>query len=92
MTSPSFVADWNQKFADLPTFPARSILPPMDGDIAWLHHLRRSLRAHKERWQLSPLPEDALYYSVLVDFAIVPAAMDWPDPAAQLLADWRCGR
>lgn len=89
MTSPAFVAAWHRKFADLPTFPARSVLPEMDGDIAWLHDLRRALRAHRERWRLTPLPADAIFLGVLADTGIVPLAMDWPDPAAKLLKQWR---
>lgn len=40
MTSPTFAAAWNAKFADLPVFRPIISLPPMDGDIAWLQHLR----------------------------------------------------
>ena len=40
MTSPLFAAAWYAKFADLPVLQPIISLPPMDGDIAWLHHLR----------------------------------------------------
>ena len=92
MTLQAFPAPWFAKFADLPMLPARSVLPKMDGDIAWLHHLRDAVTGHRDRHALAPLPGDFLYYSVLIDTAIVPGAMDWPDPAAVLLADWRSGR
>lgn len=92
MTSPTFVAAWHAKFADLPTFPARSVLPPMDGDIAWLHDLRQALRNHRERWRLSPLPPDHLFVETIAATGIMPLAMDFPDPAGKLLEAWRCGR
>ena len=92
MTISAFPTPWFSKFADLPVFPARSVMPAMDGDIAWLHHLRSTLAAHQERHALAPLPADYLYYSVLIDTAIVPGAMDWPDPAGAQLAAWRSGR
>jgi hypothetical protein len=92
MTSPTFVSAWYEKFHDLPVLPARSVMAPMDGDIAWLHELRTSLANHKRRHALTPLPDDYLYYSVLIDTGIVPSAMDWPDPAGARLAAWRAGR
>ena len=91
MTLSAFPTPWFAKFADLPVFPARSILPPMDGDIAWLHELRTALANHKQRHALTPLPADYLYYCVLIDTGIVPSAMDWPDPAGARLAAWRSG-
>jgi len=92
MTLSAFPTPWLAKYAHMPVFPARSIMAPMDGDIAWLHHLRTTLAGHKHRHALAPLPADYVYYGVLIDTAIVPGAMDWPDPAAQLLAAWRSGR
>ena len=92
MTISAIPSAWYAKFRDLPVIPGRSSLPAMDGDIAWLHHLRSALAAHQDRHALAPLPEDYLYYGVLIDTAIVPSAMDWPDPAGAKLAAWRSGR
>jgi hypothetical protein len=91
VTSPTFVSAWYEKFHDLPIIPARSVLAPMDGDIAWLHHLRSALQAHQDRYALAVLADDFIYYCVLADTGIVPSAMDWPDLAGARLAAWRAG-
>lgn len=92
MTSPTFVAAWYEKFRDMPVIAGRSILAPMDGDIAKLHELRRTLLCRQELRSLTALPPDYLYYRTLVDTAIAPSTMDWPDPAGAQLDAWRAGR
>lgn len=79
MTSPSFTAAWNQKFADLPLFPGRSILAPMDGDIAHLHHLQDTIFDTKParlqsippdfiwQWTIQATGEDPDIISILLD-------------------------
>ena len=92
MTSPAFVAAWYEKFRDMPVIAGRSILAPMDGDIAWLHELRHALHNHQQRSALVPPPGDYLYYEVLITTGVVPNAVDFPDPAGAQLDAWRSGR
>lgn len=90
-TSP-FQAAWYERFKDMPTIPGCSILGAMDGDIAWLHELRRSIGDHPRRRVLNPLPHDFIYYTIVLETNVVPTLLGWDDPAAELLAAWKAGR
>lgn len=95
-TSP-FQSAWYRRYADMPTIPGRSQLPRMDGDIAWLHHLRDEItyEISHSNIGLKPLPVDAIYHQTIDHTWIHPEQLlrHWPgDRAAMLLARWRYER
>lgn len=88
---PAFPQSWIRKFAHLGIIGGRSILAPMDGDIALLHELRdRCIAANPMRLSNLPLPEDFLWRQVVDTTWINPDTIRWDDDdAAELLAQWR---
>lgn len=88
-----FQSAWHKRYADMPAIPGRSALPPMDGDIAWLNHLRDEITAANTG--LDPLPVDAIYHQTIDHTWIHPEQIlrNWPgDRAAMLLQAWRYRR
>lgn len=68
-----------EKFADLPVFPAGSVLPEFDGDMAELHELADKVIAAG-----AGSLDDGL-----IEFGIDIFLPPWPaDKAAEKLADW----
>ena len=91
MTSPAFVAAWYEKFRDMPVIAGRSILAPMDGDIATLHDLRRDIYARMPA-PISTAPPDMIRDWTARATGINPDRITWPDPAGAQLDAWRSGR
>lgn len=91
MTSPTFVAAWYEKFRDMPVIAGRSILAPMDGDIAKLHELRREVFALMPA-PVSTAPADTIRDHTVHMTGINPDRISWPDPAGAQLDAWRAGR
>lgn len=83
----AFTTAWSSRFADLPVFPARSILPADDGDVAELAELADRVFAAK------PLHRQLIRADVWADTVeatgINPGMVLWPNPAADLLARWQ---
>lgn len=91
----AFPAPWVARFADLPVFPGRSILPVHDGDTTHLRDLANRildrLRAGADGY-LMQLPEDQIWWETVRHTGFIPSEV-WPDDdAARLLREWRCGR
>ena len=64
MTSPTFAAAWHAKFTDLPVLRVGPILADMDGDIAWLQHLRDRIFDAK-RAALQSIPPDFIWQQTI---------------------------
>lgn len=91
MTSPTFVAAWYDKFRDMPVIAGRSILAPMDGDIAALYELRRQVFAQMPA-PVSTAPADLIRDQTVHMTGINPDRISWPDPAGAQLDAWRAAR
>lgn len=91
----AFPSPWVARFAHLPVFPGRSVLPKHDGDTAWLDHLANSILDRLRdgaRGFIIDLPEDQIWWETVRHTGFIPGEL-WPDDdAARLLEDWRCGR
>lgn len=93
-TVPAFPAAWSARFADLQTLPTSLSLPAHDGDIAWLHHLRREICARMPA-PITTAPPDFIWHQTIDATWINPTQIlrYWPaDTAAGMLRNWRAGR
>jgi hypothetical protein len=93
---PAFPSPWVARFADLPVFPGKSILPEHDGDTS---HLRDTAQEILDRLAdgaegivILLSSEDVIHREAMARTGIDPRQL-WPaDVAAELLAAWRAGR
>ena len=93
---PAFPSPWSARFANLPLFPGRSILPPHDGDISHLRDTATEILsriANGASGMVILLPhEDLIHREAMAHTGINPRRA-WPaDAAAELLEAWRAGR
>lgn len=92
MTIPTFPSPWAARFADLPMFPGKSILPVHDGDIA---HLRDTANAILDRLRAGAtgivmlLDCDRTIYRETKQHTGIDPRRRWPaDAAKDLLQQW----
>ena len=72
----AFPGAWVNKFADLQVIPGRSILEPMDGDIAWLVHLvEQTFELRPAR--LASIPRDFIWRQTIDALGFNPDHIDW---------------
>jgi len=97
----AFPSAWIARYANIPLWRSKSILPEHDGDMAWLRHLAdRILDTAREvpfggsRLAVPP-SNDWHYRNVIGKTDINPHQLlrHWPaDTAGELLRAWKAGR
>ena len=89
----AFPSAWVARYANIPKFPARSILPEHDGDMALLNELADRVMHLRPRWV--PPSNDWHYRNTIGKTDINPHQLlrYWPaDAAGLLLKQWRAQR
>jgi hypothetical protein len=85
-----FQSAWFDRFRNWPTLPGRSVLPDMDGDIAWLHHLENTIFEQRPH-NLATAPRDFIYHQTVDATWINPDHLRWPTDAhiTRLITEWK---
>ena len=92
----AFPAAWLARYQDMPLFPARSVVPEHDGDMAWLSELADKIIDADPRGLAAVPPSSEWHYrNVIGKTDINPHQIlrYWPaDVAGELLRQWKAGR
>ena len=86
----AFPSAWVARYANIPLFPARSVVPEYDGDMAWLKHLADRII---EGGGTAAAPSDDWHYRNTIgktDINPHQILRYWPaDVAGELLRQWK---